>query len=187
MELKPGQIGFSYNSTSWLSKLIAFFTRSEWSHTFLLTRPVSHLQTVAVQEANTIVRVVPFGKFYADKVEQKWEIWEVKGLNQADMDAALSLCFDRYSGVTYGFLQLPWFIWRWLNEKLGRDIRKTRNPWSKGIICSELVFEFLHVIGKGDLLADLQTNTVHPEDLLRIFKAHPEMFARVGSSQEVSA
>jgi hypothetical protein len=172
----PGCIGFSGPRTggSLFQKLIKFFTGSKWSHSFIVTLPFAGED--AVQEAVMAVQVVPLSR-YRDDPNCAYEIYRVAVSAEA-IPVALEYCFNEYAGIKYGYLQLPWFAWRWINEKIGRDIRKENNWLTDGVICSELVYDYLKQLSPYtfELLSGFNPDIIQSEDIYRIVKAHPEAF-----------
>jgi hypothetical protein len=182
--IQPGQIGFSICEKSWFGKFIKFFTKSDFSHTFICYYPLQDLELIF--EANELMMLTPFDKHYRNNVGQKYEVWEI---TQFSGDAittlmtvdALKACYLEYCNVKYGYTQLLWFIWRWLAESLGikLDLKKDRKWFVKGILCSELVYLYLRTLNIPILNAELDlycANNITPKDLREIFLRHPEIF-----------
>lgn len=173
-----GCIGFTgEHKSNALQKLIKFFSNSEWSHTFLITFPFGGEDTV--EEASLKVQIVPFSQYRNDG-NATYEIYKINAPGEL-IDAALQKCFDQYAGVEYGFFQLLFFTVRWLYQKLGINTKHLPNPIRNGIICSELVWDYLSSIDPQikDLLSVFDPDLVAPEDIYRIVKANPHIFALI--------
>lgn len=175
---RPGMIGFSNNKKGLLPKLIRFFTDSSISHAFIMTDDVCGQPTV--QEAALLVQVVPLQKYYVEDDTQSYWLYEISSEHASDKAkaAAMAKVFNEFAGVKYGKLQLVWFPWRWLNEQFGRDIRKTKNWMTDGVICSELQYWYLWYLGPTfqELLKEYNPDTVQAEDLRRIVVKNPHIF-----------
>jgi hypothetical protein len=179
--IKPGDIGFSSNWQKGLSGLLAtlirYFTKSKISHTLLIQNPLG--ESLTTQEASSIVQVVSFDHHYRDPAQlQSYSVYRVKASEEAKQ-ASLKKVFDEFAGVTYGKLQLIWFVYRAFNERiLRRDVRKQKNWMSDGVICSELVYWYLWYLGEPyqTLLAPWNPDTIQAQDLLNIVLTHPELF-----------
>lgn len=181
---KPGMIGFSNNKKGLLPKLIRWFTDSEISHAFIMTDNIADEPTV--QEAALLVQIVPLEKYYVKDDTQSYWLYEVHHdyASELTMYESRKKCFNEFAGVKYGKLQLVWFPWRWFNEKvLRRDIRKSKNWMTDGVICSELQYWYLYNLGPTfqDLLKDYNPDTIQAEDLRRIVSKNPKIFKLVES------
>ena len=177
--VKPGIVGFSVNRKGLLPKLIKFFTGSRWSHSFLIVNPIYGLESV--QEASLVVQFIPFDAHYRKNVSQEYVLFAPSGVSEEKIEAALTLCYREFAGVKYGYLSLFWFVYRWLMEKIGVDVRKRKNWMSDGVICSELVFYFLEALGEPftEILADFNPDTIQPEDLYKIVVSRQDLFESV--------
>jgi hypothetical protein len=181
---QPGMIGIcGSHKPSFLQRAIMFFTDSDRSHAFLITSNVCGEE--AVQEASLLVQIVPFGSHYRENPESYYDIYQVSPgvVSQDEIDSALRQVFEEYAGMTYGFLQLPWFIWRWINSKFGRDIHKELNWFNTNIICSGEVFDFWIYLGLGMIIPKVMSqyhpSTIAPADILAIVKRNPDLFELV--------
>jgi hypothetical protein len=174
----PGLIGFSNNKSGGF--LIRFFTRSKITHNFVFTYPIGGL--AAVQEASAKVQIVPFEKNYYRNPNYSYEIYRVRApfVTQPDIDGAVRKIFKDYAGKKYGWFQLLWFPYRWFKETVLRqkEVYREKNWFTKGVICSELQFWYLKYLDAefSELLRNYDGDTVQPNDMLQIVKAHPEYF-----------
>ena len=180
-----GAIGFSgYKKDAPLfSKLIMFFTDSQWSHSFLTFFPANNTETVI--EAGHSVQVTPFARYRGDP-NRTYEIYALNGIEKKASDAALDYIFHEYSGAVYGFLQIPWFGYRWFWRQVGRDVGREANWFPSGKICSELVWDYETTVAGNfeKLLANspITENTCSPEDLYRIVKANQDLLILIESN-----
>lgn len=107
--------------------------------------------------------------------------------------------YKKYNNLVYSFFQLPWFVWRAIQEQVfHKDIRKKKN-WGSGEepICSEIHYVGLYEVidfmkdpyNKFDLykvrllenkLNEWNADTVHVGDILNILfyfcETYPDVF-----------
>lgn len=169
-----GAIGFSRQKRSWLSKIIRWFTRSKWSHTFIIYQVEPE---ILVAEAGTFeVQLVPITKYESAKYVTTFFFPNMvhvarieSGVNRAMKDIE----------KTYGWLQIIGFIpVVVLKRLLGLKIK---NLMRGGIICSELVLECLRGMEPGTKWDLMQKDSVSPEDIFEELAIHPA-FKRVDST-----
>jgi hypothetical protein len=180
--ISKGMIGFSNNKTSFMGKLIRLFTNSGITHTFIITFPRNG--AVWLEEASTVVAEGSFQSSYVDEPNTAYWVYKIKDglVPEATTDTALQYCHDNFLGVKYGFFQLIWFPYRWVMENIFRkDVRHDKNWMTDGVICSELVYNYLYQLGDPfkSLLSDFNSDTIQAQDILDIVKAHPELFELV--------
>lgn len=177
--MNKGCIGFSNNKKDFLPRLIRLFTNSGISHTFIITFPKDG--KVMIEEASTTVVEGTFQASYSEDSYTDYWMFKIRdGLTtEAQIDEALKYCHDELLGVTYGKLQLLYFPYRWLMKTFfNKDVRHEKNWFTKGVICSELVYYFLHRLGPKfqDLLKDFDPDTIQAQDILEIVEMNPEVF-----------
>jgi hypothetical protein len=178
--LQIGDIGFSSNLAGGFRGLLAdairYFTDSNFSHSFIITDPVCGQETV--QEASELVAVVPFDKNYRESETELYVVYRPKASKKAKLEAAKK-CFVEFAGVSYGRLQLIWFVYRAVMERVfKKDVRKQKNWMADGVICSELVYWYLWYLGKPyqTILAPWNPDTIQAEDLRKLAAANPHLF-----------
>lgn len=177
--IEIGMIGFSNNKRALLSKLIRFFTKSHLSHTFLIHYPQADI--ASVHEASFVVQVVPFDRFYHNHPDKQYWIYKVNGFTEEAKIEALRKCFNEFAGIKYGKFQILWFVWRWFNELFNRDIRSEKNWFTDGVICSELVYWYLHYLSDPlpELLKEFTPDTIQADDLHKLVINNPHLFELV--------
>jgi hypothetical protein len=156
------RIGFSTNKTSWISRIIRWFTKSTVSHTFIIYYDVEWEQDMVMESEGgfggsvRIVRFNPECNSIVKIVEPKYSI-EVGMRKMVDK---LGEVYD-YSGL-FG---MAWvMLGRWLRKKWHNPMHN-----SKALFCSELVAEVLKDSSyPGSSILDPATTT--PEDLLIFFE-----------------
>jgi hypothetical protein len=176
--MEVGLIGFSSNSKGIFPALVRFFTKSKFSHTFIITTPVFGVPSV--HEASDVVQIVPFDKFY-NKSSETYALYKINNTTYRQINDALTTCHLEYSGVRYGYLQLLWFVYRWCMELFGKDVTHKKNWMSNGVICSELVYEYLLLVNPEfkTLLSKFNPDTVQAQDILSIVESRPDLFTKV--------
>lgn len=158
-------VGFSTSNSSWISKVIRFFRKSEYSHTFVYLGSIADIPLIG--EASTWgVQISPLHV----KKTSRIELWEIQGVDQTKLDLALSSVMS-LTGKSYGYFQLIGFIWIWLLEKLG--LKAKSNPFQDGIICSEYVYYFLKAIDYIPI-KNMKANEIAPDDELNFFRVDPK-------------
>jgi hypothetical protein len=183
------------NEGHFLSNAIKFFTKraakkygvENWTHSMFYVGKFFNEDFVFSAEAAQ--SIMPLKKFQKPKV--KYVIYKINdNIKAEDLDNLIKDFFLNYAGDTYGFFQLFWFIYRWIAEIIGLDVRKKNNWFPTGDICSEMTFRFLtkrleysnkNVIIKNVLnkLNEWTENTIHPVDLAYIIKKFPLVFEKV--------
>jgi hypothetical protein len=186
MTFRPGDIGLSRNYKNKISFLMSFFADSQYSHSFVMTDPVLGIESL--QQASFEVCIVPLDRYDSSDFD-RYQIWQIKDpyFDQEKAKQALAECHQEFSGNTYGYIQLLWFIWRWFIKKVfKKDISHQENWWTEGVICSELVYWYLHKLGEPfqSILASFNADTITPEDIHQVMLAHPELFEKRFSNIE---
>jgi len=142
-----------------------FFTKMKETHASIVLDNSELLWAHYEFEATTSTRVSLFrGNKYAIG-------FTVEAPDKLKVQAIREL--EPFLGRIYGIVQNLWFIGRWFFELFGLDVRRWWNPlgffW---LICSELVFRYLHRVAElaewGDLILYLdqwKPNNVHAGDI----------------------
>jgi len=168
-----GDIVLSTSKSSFLSKCIRWFTKSQFSHSFI-TMPNTLGIPMCIEAAAGGVDACRFDSNYTNNPDEKMEIWTIN-IPQEMKDAAIKQLLDELE-ISYGYLSYPWFMWRKLNKLFGKDI-KGQNNWSdNGMICSQLCVAYLKFCGLQEILKQYGNGSISPQDLQDILKAHPELF-----------
>lgn len=178
--MKIGDILLTKNDFSFLGKAIQYFTKSDFTHNCMVFSPILGVESVI--EAGKSVQVVPFRRNYIDNPKESWQIWRIKGVAQSRIQSSLISIYWQYSGNVYGYLQLLWFVWRWANELIGRDIRSQKAWFPGGQICSELLWHYLMRLGVHEIteaIKNWNAESVHVEDFHKLFLSMPQYFERI--------
>lgn len=176
--MEYGHVCFAYSKNEWIAKAIAWFTKSQWSHTFITVPPMLGKEMV-MEAGEGGVEMVMFDQAYRNNPDQKYEVYRVK-LPQATIDNAIAKCMDKLE-VPYGYLEYVWFIWRYLNMWFGRDIKSQDNWSTSKEVCAGLVDIYNDELGLQALSDVFGNNSISAQDIYEIVKAHPELFELVES------
>ena len=85
------------------------------------------------------ISVCSFDQHYRNDLTQQYQIFRFKLVSQATIDASIQNRIQELE-VAYGYLEYPWFIWRYLNRMVGRDISGHDNWCQNGTkVCSQFL------------------------------------------------
>lgn len=100
---KPGQIGFVMHHDNLISKVIAWFMGSKWSHSFLVIGEF-HGRTLICETSDFHVTISDLDKYLLDR---RCSV-EVRGHGDLDKDSlrAMYSVVHEMNGEMYGYLQL---------------------------------------------------------------------------------
>lgn len=172
--IRPGDIGFGGKRKGFYPNAVRFFTRSRWSHCFVVTPPF--LGELSVLEADLKVQIVPFQKEYVEKDADYYEIWRPIAASDSDLWGAASKTWIESAGSVYGFLSIPWFAIRAILALA--KVRLTKNWFPEGEICSETLWQFIDNLG-GEykkLVSTFGENETSPQDLYALVTSRPDLF-----------
>lgn len=194
--LKPGQI-IVYNNIKggWFSALQRFFTRMNFTHASIGFPPIAGQS--AVIEAKNVITITPFDRTRLGGNVEYW-IFSVDGLVDVFTKQIVESVYMQYAGKQYGYLQLIYFVRRyiwetrwvkflfgWLPELLDKpkDVRRWNNWFVSGTICSELVWVYLNMLSRAayinnreGLIAKLSgwnSNNFHAGDVYNLCTSVP--------------
>lgn len=175
--MEYGQIILANTKTGIIPKIIKFFTKSKFSHS-LITIPSILDMPMSVEASSSGIDAIRFDTNYMNNKNIQMEIWNVNIPIKNKNKGIIAAINDLEKG--YGYLELIWFGWRWLNSLFGRDIKKQNNWFAgDGIICSQLCRYYLSQVGLNKLFADYGKGSICPEDLSKIMNANPKIFTKV--------
>src|SRR5580693_2104182 len=99
-----GTIGFATNNKSTISALIRFFTKSQYSHTFVITDVLAdRIYLMEANEGGTDFRT--FQSDYGNPEQFPTELWDPIA-SPEEIDRALKATQERFEGVFYGYLEI---------------------------------------------------------------------------------
>ena len=180
MNVEVGDIVFSGQyKPSFYPRAVSFFTQSKWSHCFLIMTDVAGERTAL--EADLKCQIVPFAKEYIEKKRDYYQVFRLPHATSEELAKAANKTYREFAAEEYGFLQIPWFMWDALCDKLGWNAGK--NWFPEGAICSEILVYFLQNINEhySNLFKQFDdVNRVNPQDIRNIVDANPDSFIFIG-------
>jgi hypothetical protein len=174
--MEYGHIVITNTKKGWVQAAIRYFTGSKFSHS-LFTIPQVVGKQMGVEAAAVGVEALCFDTHYRFNPNVAYKIFRFRA-DPAKKDVAIGRALESLQDG-YGYLELPWFIWRWLNAKFGRDIRKQNNWYEGGKICSEITAQYICDAGYPHLFAGFGKGAINAQDVLEVCEAHPELFELV--------
>jgi hypothetical protein len=161
-----GAIGFETRERHWVSRLIRWFTASEWSHVFLVLPPDPVTGRREILEANAS----GIHKAFLDKYHKPGArfILFQPDTTKARVDDALTACL-RLVGRSYGFLQYLGYLPMIALRRLGFRVN---NPISAGRVCSELALRYCQLLHLDERFDALDRDSVLPQELIEIIEGN---------------
>jgi len=177
--MEYGYVCFAYTKNKWYDWCIAKLSRSKWSHSFFTCPPMLGNE-MAMEACDGGVDVTMFDSSYRNNATQAYEVYRLK-VPQALKDASIANRMKELE-TSYGILEYPWFIWRYINALFGRDI-KSHNNWCQNgtIVCSQFLREYIADCGLASLFVGFGKGSVAPQDIYNIVLARPDLFELVES------
>ena len=168
--VKAGDIVvFNATKGDWFSKAQRFFTRMPFTHTGVIVGTVNNVP--ALLEAKMVTTVTPW-KNVIDNEMLEYFVF------RPTIDFGIQPVNDlwaRYSGRSYGFAQVLWFVYRYIMESwpFRADVRGQKNWFPTGDICSEVVYNWLSWLSINSntleaLVSQWNENTCHSGDIYTI-------------------
>jgi len=171
-----GYVCFAY-SNIWYDWCIAKVTGSKWSHTFITIPSIVGRQMV-LEAVSDGVSASPFDIAYRTKANVTYEVYRFN-CDPTKIDAAISQCMNRLE-TSYGYLEYPWLLWRYINSWFGRDIKSHNNWCQQGTVCSGLVRAYLESCGCS-FFDGFGKDAVTPSDAYKVVKTNPTLFELIES------
>lgn len=136
-------------SPNWFSRAIRWFTKSQWSHCFLILDDILWQDALIFEASAWGVRISLWSKYASHKTE-------TFSINKI----CSSKCLYKFLGAKYGYFQI-------LGDIIAKIFRLKHNPCTKDYVCSEIVLRFLK---ENDFteFEKLDPNLASPEDIYKI-------------------
>lgn len=156
------RIGFSTSKTSWISRIIRWFTSSTVSHTFIVYYDAEWKRDMVMESeggAGGSVRIVKFNPNSSSIVKLVTP--------KHDIEVGMNKMVDRLGDV-YDYKGLFGMAW----VELGKWLKKKwSNPWqsSKAMFCSELVAQVM-IDSEYPGTKGMDPGSTDPEMLLKFFE-----------------
>ena len=175
--MEYGYICFAYSKNEFIAWAIAKVTKSQWSHSFITVPPMLGKEMV-MEAAGQGVSMCEFDLNYRNNPNQKYEVYKLN-IDASTTDPSILTCMAALE-TSYGYLEYPWFIWRYINKLFGRDI-KGQNNWCQNgtFVCSQLCRKYAEGRGLTALCSALGNGSMSAQDLYEIVLGHPELFTLV--------
>lgn len=176
------------------SKLQVIFTRMKWTHTALGFFRFDGKLDQTLFESKELQSV----SLWKPGVPSEYVIYQIKWYTQEEIETALWKTFIEYNGEPYGFLQILYFVRRyiwetkwikkyfgWLPRLFGKpdDVRHWNNWFVGGTICSELFYNLMHNLNEirynpklREMLRKWNKNNFHSGDSYTFVTGLPEIF-----------
>lgn len=181
-------------SKEWFSRVQQIFTRMKWTHTALGFFKYEKHDNEVLFESNELQCTT----LWYPNIKSEYEIYKITWYTQEEIELALWKTYEEYNGELYGFLQLLYFIRRyiwetewikkyfsWLPKLFGKpsDVRKWNNWFVGGTICSELFYNLMSNLNSirfndklNRVLSIWNKNNFHSGDSKTFILFLPEMF-----------
>ena len=186
VKLNVGDIFLLNNTTGgFLSSCIRFFTRSKYTHCAVYVGEVCGEPSVL--SAEELITIKPVSTYFDNK-DYNIEIYTFESTRKL---YSINKIYNDYGGSVYGFMQLFWFVWRWILESFGVDTKSMKNWFPDGEICSEMGYDNVwYTLGTdytniNKLLGEYNSNTVAPSDVAKIIIAINNLFLSQGQKPPV--
>lgn len=132
---KPGDIFFLKTKDRWISKAIAWFMNSQWSHCGIVIGNLPH-DTVTLETSDFEVCRQSMRDYVYQPHRYKLKVVRIIGENQNLSEQEALRVDDELSGKIYGYLQFISLAIRGLLKRVGKKIP---NFIRQGIICTGVV------------------------------------------------
>jgi len=152
--------------------MIRMFTSGEWSHVFVVIGELPSVGEVIIEAIETGVTINLLSE-YLDEPTTEFALYKpVVDEEHFEKGRSAVVALD---GKPYGYGQILGFIITWPYYLITG--KRKKNPWSKGIICSELGLVYLNAVEVApDVFGKLDLNSTSPEDLNDIIDTDKENF-----------
>src|ERR1051325_8132074 len=117
--MEYGHIVISNTKKGFVQAAIRFFTQSKYSHSFF-TIPNVCGKEMGLEAADIGITALAFDTMYRKNDKVAYRVYRFKA-DPAKKDQAIRNALETLQ-KGYGYLELPWFMWRGINKYFGRDI-----------------------------------------------------------------
>jgi len=172
MNFKPGDIFFVMHNGSKLSRLMAWFMQSKWSHSGLIYEPTD--RTIYTLETSDYEVTHQDFNTYINDSTVNLEVWSPVSLSDSDRLAVTSAAV-LVEGDVYGYLQL---LSLGLKDSLKRLGIKISNLLQIGVICCDVVIygyaasnmQELHIDPRSIDTQDLYEIVINSGKFIKVFE-----------------
>ena len=160
-KLRIGDIGFAMDTDSWLSKAIAWFMQSKWSHCFMVL-DVTPNHVYLLETSNYNVWISRLYRYDSDMTKE-YVVFR-PDIPLADAKRFTYATYEENIGKTYGYLQLISLGVRCLFKRFGIKIS---NFIRAGLVCCHVpLYGYRH--SNIDGLAGIDPESIDTEDLYQL-------------------
>jgi hypothetical protein len=157
------------------------YAHSYCTHTAIISHDVEGIPSYFGAELATAFQPVTV---FTEDSDVDYIVFEPIGFNEADLNIVLERIYKEYAARGYGFMQIAWFIYRWLMETFTHvDMRKKHNWFNRGTICSEVAFRNLSYLGEIEhgkeippIINQWLLDSAHAGDVLVMLLMMPTLF-----------
>jgi hypothetical protein len=128
--IKKGDIGFLMHHDNIISKTIAWFMQSKWSHSFIIADVID--DRIYILETSDFEVTFGYLERYLNDPHCSMEIYSFDSLTEAKRTDMVQHAINLYFGSVYGYLQL---ISLGIRRLLGRIGIKIKNFFRQGVVC----------------------------------------------------
>lgn len=151
-----GAIVFVHDKRGWFSRLVRKITGSSLSHVFVVT--TAEEPALILNADVRGVWVTSINKYLNDRFELT--VFRPV-LKVVQVEQGISRVYQLLE-AQYGFLQV---VGLGLMALLRGVWKKSKNPITRGVICTEVVWEYLVAVGEGEVVDGLDKNSLAPQGL----------------------
>lgn len=144
-------IGFSTNKLNFFSKAIQWWTKSRWSHTFLVLQPIGDDFLIAEAAFHGGVKFNLLSRYKASHYDV-----ELLAVPSYPID-----CLLPYIGTNYGVKQIIGFL-------ISDTLKLHQNVFTDDLVCSEFVYLWLINSPLNSNFEQFDQNRVTPQNLYEI-------------------
>ena len=164
----------------WFSSLQRFVTGAKYTHCALAIGDWFGVPTVL--EAELTICADPWQRTLDDPTIS-YEVYRPK-LPREVLEPIVKRLYEDGAGRTYAFAMLLWFVYRGIAEMFGCDVRRKKNWFTKGWICSKETYKacwaYSSAWPKYTEVLDMWTeNTFNPGDQRWVLFHYPQYFDMV--------
>lgn len=162
--MKPGDIGFVMHKKNWISKTIAWFMSSRWSHTFMIY-DIGQYGIYIIETTDFEVTISPLTKYLTDRT---CDVEIFKADISEDEQRDIILGSGPLIGTIYGYLQLLSLGIRRILKRVGIHIG---NFLRVGVVCNHVPL-YGYTRTKIERLGGIDPESIDTEELYQIISKH---------------
>lgn len=181
---KTGSIILLNNKKGIFPALIRFFTKSKYTHC-AITMGTLMPKCESILTAELLITVHPLQRYF-DTSHYEFSIFEINGIEEKHLEIIVNDMYEKRVSRGYAVWQKLWYVYRYIAELFGFDVRKQGNWFPKNDDCSEEAYdtliqisEFCNMTALRSKLGEWNSNCFSPNDFNIIANSFPDIFKRV--------